>query len=174
MSFRIERANTAHVQAICTIERTAIELFREHRAWPFYSVVSIPPEQLEEAIQQGLVWVALPDDRDEPVGFVWLDTEQGSEVAGIAEIDVLPEYSRRGMGAALLEHACDWARSAGYRRVDLGTLADVPWNAPFYAKHGFVVVDKNDPAFAYARARDRENGFPDTLRVFMSRTLRQR
>jgi 4-diphosphocytidyl-2-C-methyl-D-erythritol kinase len=171
MSFRIERASTAHVEAICAIERTAVELFREHRAWPFYSAVSIPPDQLEEEIQRGLVWVALPDDGHEPVGFVWLDTEQGSDVAGIAEIDVLPEYSRRGIGAALLEHACDWARSAGYRRVDLGTLADVPWNAPFYAKHGFVAVDKNDPAFAYARERDRENGFPDTLRVFMSRPL---
>ena len=45
------------------------------------------------------------------------------------------------------------------------------WNAPFYAKHGFVVVDKDDPAFAYARQRDRENGFPDHLRVFMSRPL---
>jgi 4-diphosphocytidyl-2-C-methyl-D-erythritol kinase len=47
----------------------------------------------------------------------------------------------------------------------------VPWNAPFYARHGFVAVDKRDPAFAYARERDQENGFPDTLRVFMSRAL---
>jgi 4-diphosphocytidyl-2-C-methyl-D-erythritol kinase len=171
MSFRIERATSAHVEAICAIERAAVELFREHRAWRFYSAVSIPPEQLEEEIRRGLVWVALLDDSHQPVGFVWVDTEQGGDVAGIAEIDVLPEYSRRGIGAALLEHACDWARSAGYRRIDLGTLADVSWNAPFYEKHGFVIVDKHDPAFAYARDRDRENGFPDTLRVFMARTL---
>ncbi|MBM7127137.1 4-(cytidine 5'-diphospho)-2-C-methyl-D-erythritol kinase [Dyella flava] len=171
MSFRIERAVRTHVDAICAIERAAVEMFRQHKAWRFYSAVSIPPEQLEEEIQRGLVWVALPDGRDEPVGFVWLDTEQGSDVAGIAEIDVLPEYSRRGIGAALLNHACDWARAAGYHRVDLGTLADVPWNAPFYARHGFAIVDKHDPAFAYARERDRENGFPDTLRVFMSRPL---
>jgi 4-diphosphocytidyl-2-C-methyl-D-erythritol kinase len=171
MTFRIERAQATHVDAICAIERAAVEMFREHQAWPFYSAVSIPPEQLDEEIRRGLVWVALPDDRDDPVGFVWLDTEQGGDVAGIAEIDVLPRYSRRGIGAALLNHACDWARAAGYRRIDLGTLADVPWNAPFYAKHGFVVVDKHDPSFAYARDRDRENGFPDTLRVFMSRAL---
>src|SRR6185312_9188333 len=42
---------------------------------------------------------------------------------------------------------------------------------PFYARHGFAVVDKNDPAFAFARQRDREHGFPDSLRVFMSRAL---
>lgn len=171
MSFRIQRAHSTHVEAICAIERTAVQLFREHRAWPFYSSISIPPELLEEEIQRGLVWVALPEEGAEPVGFVWLDTEQGGDVAGIAEIDVLPEYSRRGIGTALLEHACSWARAAGYRRIDLGTLADVPWNAPFYARHGFNIVDKNDPAFAYARERDDENGFPETLRVFMSRDL---
>lgn len=171
MTFRIERAATTHVDAICAIERAAVQMFRGHAAWPFYASMSIPPELLDEAIRRGLVWVALDDERDEPVGFVWLDTEHGGDVVGIAEIDVLPAYSRRGVGTALLESACDWARAAGYRRVDLGTLADVPWNAPFYAKHGFSVVDKQDPAFAYARDRDRENGFPDALRVFMSRPL---
>lgn len=171
MSFRIERAATAHVEAICAIEREAVQMFRNHPAWPHYVAVSIPPEQLEEAIGRGLVWVALVADNDRPVGFVWLDTEHGGDVIGIAEIDVLPAYSQRGIGSALLECACDWAQAAGYRRVDLGTLADVPWNAPFYAKHGFVTVNKHDPAFAYARERDRENGFPDALRVFMSRPL---
>ncbi|GAB2566714.1 hypothetical protein GCM10027066_07290 [Dyella jejuensis] len=145
-------------------------MFRGHAAWPFYSAMSMPPELLAEEIHRGLVWVAL-DDAGEPLGFVWLDTEQGGGVAGIAEIDVLPACQRRGIGAALLEHACDWARAAGYRRIDLGTLADVAWNAPFYAKHGFVAVDKHDPSYAYARDRDRENGFPDSLRVFMSRRL---
>ncbi|GGA07799.1 4-(cytidine 5'-diphospho)-2-C-methyl-D-erythritol kinase [Dyella caseinilytica] len=170
-SFRIERAVISQVDAICAIERAAVELFRGHKAWPFYSAISIPPEQLAEEIRRGLVWVALPEGNDEPVGFIWLDTEEGSNVAGIAEIDVLPAYGRRGIGAALLEHACAWARAAGYRRVDLGTLEDVPWNAPFYVSHGFEVVDKHDPDFAYARDRDRENGFPDSLRVFMSRKL---
>ncbi|HTM29029.1 MAG TPA: 4-(cytidine 5'-diphospho)-2-C-methyl-D-erythritol kinase, partial [Rhodanobacter sp.] len=107
----------------------------------------------------------------EPVGFVWLDADLADGAIGIAEIDVLPEYGRRGIGAALLEHACAWARAAGYRRMDLGTLTDVPWNAPFYAKHGFATVAKDDPSFAFARQRDRENGFPDSLRVFMSRAL---
>ncbi|EIM00024.1 MULTISPECIES: 4-(cytidine 5'-diphospho)-2-C-methyl-D-erythritol kinase [Rhodanobacter] len=170
MSFPIERAEPSEVEALCAIEREAVQLFRGHPAWPSYSAVSIPPELLRQAIDRGLVWVAR-DEAGEPVGFVWLDTELADGAIGIAEIDVLPAYGRRGIGAALLEHACAWAREAGYRRVGLGTLAEVPWNAPFYAKHGFAVVDKNDPAFAFARDRDRENGFPDELRVFMSRPL---
>ena len=172
--FSIERARPDKVPALCAIERKAVQLFRGHPAWAVYADMPIPPELLHQAIGRGLVWVAL-DAVKQPVGFVWLDAKIGRGAAdkaiGIAEIDVLPDHGRRGIGAALLERACQWARAAGYHRIDLGTLADVPWNAPFYAKRGFVVVDKNDPAFAFARQRDRENGFPDRLRVFMSRAL---
>ena len=170
MPFSIARAALEHVSALCAIERKAVQLFRGHSAWSAYAAVSIPPELLAHAIGRGRVWVAL-DATAEPIGFVWLDADAEGDAIGIAEIDVLPQYGQRGVGAALLEHACEWARAAGYQRVDLGTLADVAWNAPFYVQHGFVVVDKSDPAFAFARQRDRENGFPDHLRVFMARPL---
>ena len=170
MTIQIERAQPSQVDTLCAIERRAVQLFRGHPAWPSYSAAPMPPDLLLQAVDRGLVWVGRGGS-GAPVGFVWLDAELDGGAIGIAEIDVLPEHGRRGIGAALLEHACAWARAAGYQRVDLGTLADVPWNAPFYAKHGFVVVDKNDPAFAYARRRDREHGFPDRLRVFMSRPL---
>ncbi len=170
MTIQIERAQPSHVDTLCAIERKAVQLFRGHPAWPAYSAVSMPADQLRQAIERGLVWVAL-DESGEPAGFIWLDGELGDGAIGVAELDVLPEHGRRGVGAVLLEHACAWAREAGYRRVDLGTLADVPWNAPFYARHGFAVADKNDPAFAHARQRDRDNGFSDSLRVFMSRAL---
>ncbi|MBU6246963.1 MAG: 4-(cytidine 5'-diphospho)-2-C-methyl-D-erythritol kinase [Xanthomonadaceae bacterium] len=171
MTAVIERAGLDEAEALCAIERAAVQLFRGHPAWRAYADMAIPPELICEAIARGMVWVARSDAGGGPVGFVWLDDTLPGDAIGIGELDVLPEHGRRGIGTALLEHACDWARAAGYRRIDLGTLADVPWNAPFYARHGFVEVDKNDPAFAFARDRDRENGFPDRLRVFMSRPL---
>ncbi|MEO9079271.1 MAG: GNAT family N-acetyltransferase, partial [Rhodanobacter sp.] len=170
MSIQIARAQSSQVDALCAIEREAVKLFRGHPVWASYAAMAIPPELLQQAVSRGLVWVGLSTE-GAPLGFVWLDIAAGGNVIGIAEMNVLPEHGRRGIGAALLEHACGWAREAGYRRVDLGTLADVRWNAPFYAKHGFAVVDKDAPAFAYARQRDRDNGFPDALRVFMSRPL---
>jgi 4-diphosphocytidyl-2-C-methyl-D-erythritol kinase len=170
MSFTIERAVDAQIATLCAIERAAVQMFRGHAIWPAYAAAELPPDFLREAIARGHAWVArLPGG--EVAGFICLDNEEGGDAVGIAELDVHPDHGRRGIGGALLEHACAWARAAGYRRVDLGTLADVPWNAPFYRRHGFAVVDKNDPAFAFARERDRENGFPDALRVFMSRPL---
>lgn len=170
MAFTIERAEPAQLDALCVIERKAAQLFRGHPAWPAYAAVAMPRGELLRALARGLVWVALGADGSE-LGFVWLDPVPGGDAVEVAEIDVLPAHGRHGIGAALLEHACAWARAAGYRRVDLGTLGDVPWNAPFYARHGFGIVDKLAPAFALALARDRENGFPDDLRVFMSRSL---
>ena len=168
--FRIERARPQQVARLCAIERAAIALFRGHPAWRSYADMPIPPELLDAAIARGLVWVALADE-DTPAGFIWLDTEPTDGAIGIAELDVLPAFGRRGIGAALLEQACDWARMAGYQRLVLGTLADVPWNAPFYARHGFEVLDRHDPGMAFALQRDRENGFPEALRVFMARPL---
>jgi len=112
MSFPIERAGPSQVETLCAIERKAVQLFRGHPAWPSYAAMSIPPELLHQAIDRGLVWAAL-DGAGEPVGFVWLDADLADGAIGIAEIDVLPEYGRRGVGAALLEHGCAWARAAG-------------------------------------------------------------
>lgn len=170
MGFRIERARSDEVDALCVIERSALERFRGHRAWPFYAAMAIPPSLLQQAVARGLVWVA-HDDVDTVGGFVWLETESARSGVGIAEIDVLPSHGRQGIGAALLEHACNWARSAGYRHVQLATQADLAWNAPFYGRHGFARMAKGDPDFAAVRDRDRANGFPDDLRVFMRRTL---
>lgn len=170
MGFSIERAGPGMAPALCAIERQAVQLFRGHPVWPVYADMSVPIELLQRSIGQGVVWAAL-DDAGQPVGFIWLDTEFGGDAVGIAELNVLPTSGRQGIGAALLEHACSWARAAGYRRVDLGTLPDVPWNAPFYARHGFIAAANDDKAFAPARERDRENGFPARLRVFMSRPL---
>ncbi|TAL71924.1 MAG: GNAT family N-acetyltransferase [Rhodanobacter sp.] len=170
MAYTIERAEPDQLDALCTIERKAVQLFRTHPVWPAYAAVEMPRGELLRALVRGYVWVALDIDGNE-LGFIWLDPMSRADAIGVAEIDVLPAHGQHGIGAALLEHACAWARAAGYRRVDLGTLADVPWNAPFYAKHGFVIVDKHAPAFAPELARDRENGFPDHLRVFMSRAL---
>ena len=85
MSFHIQRAHLGQVDALCAIERAAVELFRGHRAWPSYRNVSVPPEVLREAIARGLVWVAVIGS-GEPVGFVWLDAEEGGNAIGVAVV----------------------------------------------------------------------------------------
>ncbi|MBD8873194.1 4-(cytidine 5'-diphospho)-2-C-methyl-D-erythritol kinase [Rhodanobacter sp. DHB23] len=170
MSFTIAPARLDQADALRDIERAAQELFRGHPAWPSYAAAPMDVQALLEATAAGHVWVA-QDGEGRAVGFVGVAVEDGE--VGIAEIDVLPSHGRRGIGAALLEHACAWAAESGYPSVVLGTLADVPWNAPFYARHGFEAIDpaRYTPALAEHDAHDRARGFPMHLRVYMRRRL---
>ena len=51
-----------------------------------------------------------------------------------------------------------WARASGLAAVTLTTFRDVPWNAPFYRRVGFEVVDDPTPGLAAVRAAERAEG----------------
>ena len=82
---------------------------------------------------------------------------------GQVEVSILNAGTREGLAGAVM---------AGF--VERGFRAGSSGNAPAgteVAKVQIWAADKRDPAFAFARDRDRENGFPDDLRVFMTRPL---
>ena len=106
------------------------------------------------------------------VGFAGLDVVDHE--AHLAEIDVLPEHHGRGVGQALLDAACGRARARGHAAITLTTYRDVPWNGPWYARNGFVVVDDADqsPELRAIRATETARGFDALPRVAMRRDLR--
>ena len=79
------------------------------------------------------------DDDDTVIGFTHvLDLEGHWHLEQIA---VDPAHGRRGIGSALLEATHRELVRRGAPEVTLMTYADVPWNAPFYARHGYVELD---------------------------------
>jgi GNAT superfamily N-acetyltransferase len=74
----------------------------------------------------------------EPVGFFVLD--RLADQPYLEQLSVRPDRGRRGLGTALLEAACARLAEQGDAELWLTTYAHVPWNAPFYARCGFVVV----------------------------------
>lgn len=105
-----------------------------------------------------------------PVGYVEIDEVDG--LAHIAEIAVVPGSMRKGIGTALLERACEWARAHDYPAITLTTYADVPWNGPYYAARGFVEIDALPPGLAHLRERERELGLDAVgRRIAMRREL---
>ena len=74
----------------------------------------------------------------EPVGFAHVC--QIDDQAHLDEMDVHPQFARRGIGTALVSTVVDWARSQGYDELTLITFRHLPWNAPFYAALGFELV----------------------------------
>ena len=71
-----------------------------------------------------------------PVGSIdWLDPE--TDAAKIRAFFVAPEFARRGIGRALLDHCADAARRAGFTRLEL--MATLP-GVPLYEACGFTHV----------------------------------
>ncbi len=93
---------------------------------------------------------------DPPVGFVSIDVVDGC--AHIDQLSVLTEHGGQGIGRALLDRAVRWARDTGLAAVTLTAFRDVPWNAPFYRRAGFEVVDDPSPGLAELRAAERAEG----------------
>lgn len=71
-----------------------------------------------------------------PVGFVACDTVDG--LPYLDQLSVRRAHMQRGLGAYMLHAAQAWAAPAG--ELWLTTYAHLPWNAPFYARHGFAIV----------------------------------
>jgi GNAT superfamily N-acetyltransferase len=61
------------------------------------------------------------------------------DVAGIYDMDVWPDFQRRGLGRALLRTVCDAARAAGARRAVLNATPD---GERLYSAEGFVHVGR--------------------------------
>ena len=66
------------------------------------------------------------------------------------QVAVMPADGRRGIGAALLEAVHGEVVARGGTEITLTTFADVPWNAPFYAAHGYAVLQPPLPDHARA------------------------
>ena len=80
------------------------------------------------------------------VGFAHLLEQDGH--AHLEQLSVLPRLGRRGLGRMLVSAVLREAGARGHREVTLRTYADVPWNAPFYTRCGFV---ETEPRTAFLR-----------------------
>ena len=126
-------------------------------------------EELAAYLRDDRVWVLVHED--DVVGYVLVDVVDG--VGHLEQLSVLPDFGRRGYGAALLAHVCEWARRRDLGAVTLTTFEQVPWNGPYYARHGFRVLaeDEIGPELRQLRDEEAAHGLDPNLRVCMQREL---
>ncbi len=132
---RIELARHEHLALIPAIEVAAASLFSETDLPEHIRCSVTDPGTLRYARNNSRLWVAL-GDADQPVGFAMADVVDGH--AHLDEMDVLPDYGRRGIGTRLVKTVKEWACLSGFYALTLVTFRHLPWNAPFYEKLGFV------------------------------------
>ena len=164
---RLRQARPDEFVRLNEIEQTADELYAEVGL----GIVLDMPTATHERLAAGPLWVAV-DETDRSIGFLL-----GGEIDGFVYIDqlsVLPEHGRKGIGGRLIATAIEWACGTGAQAIVLGTYRDVPWNQPFYEKHGFVEMPESewDQEIREARAQEARLGHDIARRVFMWRKLR--
>jgi GNAT superfamily N-acetyltransferase len=130
----------------------------------------MPLAALDLCRVEGTLWVAA-DGSDRPVGFLAAGDLDGALF--IHELNVAPEHQRRGLGAALLLAAIDHARWRFHPAVALTTDRHIPFNAPFYARHGFVALRPEDLSLGLRAklASEAARGMDPTRRVAMAKRL---
>jgi GNAT superfamily N-acetyltransferase len=96
------------------------------------------------------------------------------DVPHIEELDVAVSAGRHGHGTRLLHAVTDWAHKSGASAVTMTTFRDVPWNRPWYERHGFRVLADHEitPELSARRTKEHEEGLPADLRVAMRLALR--
>lgn len=167
--YRIRLARPQDILLLSVIERAAARLFADlDLVQNLDDTRSI--EELGRAQEASRLWVAT-EPGGQPVGFAMVIEVDG--LAHLDELDVHPEHGRRGLGTALVETVCAWAKSAGVKAITLSTFADVAWNAPFYARIGFRTLAEDELTEGLLRLREIEAGLglPISKRVMMRREL---
>jgi GNAT superfamily N-acetyltransferase len=121
--------------------------------------------------REGCAWV-VADEGDRPVAYLLVELLDGA--AHVEQVSVDPGHARRGLGRTLIDTAADWARRRGIGTLTLSTFADVPWNAPYYARLGFEVIPETDLTDGLRRIRAHEaaGGLDAWPRVVMRRGVR--
>lgn len=161
----IRLAREGDIAAFRTIEESAAGLFVDYGLAELFASMPTPGESIREGLHNGRLWTAEAGGRQ--VGFALAGVV--GEHAHLEELDVLPEFGRRGIGKALIETVFAWARGAGFSAITLTTMRNVPWNAPFYERMGFRVLrpeELTEPLREILRA-EIGRGIPAENRVAM-------
>lgn len=134
-SIRLARPEDA--DAFPAIERSAAALLADYPR-----IKSIDPDRgltadrYRSLIARGHSLVATAGTK--VIGF--LVTEPCGRELHIREIDVASQWQRQGIGAIIIRACGIDAGNAGFGALTLTTFRKVPWNAPFYARLGFVEI----------------------------------
>ena len=169
-NYTIRLAHRDELLLLNEIERAAASLFRDVGFEFAAEIGPLSLELLQSLQSKGQVWVAVAPDGP-PVGFIVVQIIDG--MPHLEEISVQPAHGRQGLGTRLIQAVCHWARERGYLALTLSTFRDVPWNAPFYERLGFRVLEEEElgPGLLAVREHEAQDGLAVRERVCMRREL---
>lgn len=154
------------IASLPAIERSAGQRFLAHPtlAWIAGSHV-ISVKQHRQYVEKGMSWVVQANEN--PVGFLVADMLDSSLF--IAEFSLAHEWQGKGHGRRFIRYVSEQAGEMGLTSLTLTTFRNVAWNAPLYARLGFVMLDDETlpAALRERRAEEVAHGLAYELRCAM-------
>jgi GNAT superfamily N-acetyltransferase len=162
----IRPARADDLESLPAIERAASQVFRGTKHEAFAEASGMDLADFEHWFKHGAIWVA--ETNGKLVGFAVAEALDGEGF--LTEMDVLPEHARKGLGKQFIQLVREWGAAQGYREIRLITCSDIPWNAPFYRRVGFRILEESElsPALLREREEDTEDWFEEGDRVLMT------
>ncbi|WP_310728478.1 GNAT family N-acetyltransferase [Streptomyces sp. N2A] len=164
----ISAPSPAELPLLRALERAAGEPFRHLGMAP---IADDEPPSLTELTRFQRAGRALaayegPGRGGRPIGYLLWEPVDGC--THIEQVSVHPDHARRGIGRALIDRA---EREGGPVPLTLTTFAEVPWNAPYYARLGFRSLTDAEltPGLRAVRAHEATLGLDRWPRVCMRR-----
>lgn len=160
----VRAAAPSDLAALPAIEVAAGEMFR---AIGMDAIADDAPPTIDDLEAATAIWVAV--EHDQVLGYAWI--ELVDDHAHLEQLSVLPDRGGQGIGTALIDAVVGWAHARGDAEVTLTTFRDVDFNAPLYAKRGFVELPEHEwtPGIQALVATETTHGLDPTTRVVMRR-----
>ncbi len=134
LPWHIRPARMADLPGLADLERRAASRFTVDDLPDALAGQTLDEAVLAQGLADGLLWVA-ETGAGQIAGFAL--AEAAEDALHLAEMDVDQEHGRQGIGSGLLHTLVDEALRRGVAALTLTTFAHLPWNAPFYRRHGF-------------------------------------
>jgi len=167
--FEIGLARPGEAERCPEIEARASAIFPEEDVPQELADSTNDVETFAEAVEEERLLVAR--SAGEVVGFALVELDDPEP--HLEELAVLPAFGQRGIGRALVDATCDRVAARGFASITLSTFRHLAWNAPLYARAGFVVVPPEawTPALTRRAEEEARAGLDPDRRVMMRRSL---
>ena len=166
---RIRLGSADEIHKVAPLEQAAAEAYRTIGMDAIADDAPIPESVLLEAAEEQRFWVAV----EYGVLKAYLLGDFLPQSLHIDQVTVHPDASRRGLGALMIESVSADPRAKERGLITLTSFANVPWNAPYYERIGFIDIDRKDwpEGVAEKVAAEEEKGLAAWPRVVMQREI---
>lgn len=140
--YRIRMMEPGEAEPLLAVERSGRRLLIEAGHAELAASNEPPLCEFVRFLLAHEVFVAISKASQAPVGFAAAAARL--DLYWLAEMVVDPAHGQRGVGAALLRAVTERARWFFHRALGLSTYVDIPFNAPFYERNGFMKIARDD------------------------------